>query len=140
MGMCRAGSPCCGAQGTCKVRGPCPSLPVLFLHCSSFPPSFCPNPYLSFPSHSFFKFSFLFFFQFFFFPSSSPLFSKYLNVPPEGPAGPPEERGPRHVPFVPLWGSGTGDVVPNFSFRRESTDTRIIEGEQDQKSMEITKR
>ena len=34
-------------------------------------------------------------------------FFQYLNALPEGPAGPPEARGPRHVPFVPLWGSGT---------------------------------
>ena len=31
----RAGSTCCGAHGTCQVRGPSPFLPVLFLSLSA---------------------------------------------------------------------------------------------------------
>ena len=74
-----------------------------------FPPSLFPTQPLSSISLSLFVqifissllpiFLFFSFFSFFF---------QYLNAPPEGPAGPPETRGPRHVLFMPLRGSGTG--------------------------------
>ena len=73
----------------------------LFLFLSSLPPSL---------SCSLLQFSFLFHFLL---PSSFSLLSLFLifKYTSRGPAGPLDARGPRHVPFMPLKGSGTGPVI-----------------------------
>merc|ERR1719431_407063 len=101
-----------GHQGRIPImRGPrhIPGAGPLPLYASPLPPTFFP-PYhfttqpLSSISLSLFvrifNSSFLLIFLFF------PFFSFFLHY--FFFAGPPEARGPRHVPFVPLWGSGTG--------------------------------
>ena len=99
-----------GPKAHFRCGAPSLILPVPSLYLSFLFLFFCSNPSLLFPSHSLFEFSFLYLFQFFFFFPPSPFFpflSQYLNAPPGGPAWPPEARDPRHVPLVPLWGSGT---------------------------------
>ena len=98
----RAGSPSCGA----RCGAPSPLFPPIF-----YPPSL----FLTLTPISLSLFVQIFISSllpiFLFFPFFS-FFFQYLNAPPEGPAGPPEARGPRHVPFVSLWGSGT--AVPGI--------------------------
>ena len=84
----------------------CQSPPSIFLSSFSFS---APTPLFCYPltlCSNFYFFIFSSFSSFSPLPPSSPSFFQYLNAPPGGPAGPPE-WGPRHVPFVPLRGSGT---------------------------------
>ena len=85
------------------------------LYFQYFPPPSCLNPSLILPFSLFSPFSFLpiylSLFTFFLFAPFFPFLlitSMEHKKAPRGSAGPPEARGPRHVPFVPLWGSGTG--------------------------------
>ena len=95
----------CGAPSTSPLSSIYPLVISL-----SLPSPFLPHPISSIASYLFSFFIFLFFqFSLFF---VCPFFLFLLSTSiehkvPRGPAGPPEVRGPRHVPFLPLWGSGT---------------------------------
>ena len=95
-----------------KAHARCGAPPLFVSPLLSFfspPATFCPNTSLPFPSYSLFKFSF--------FPSSS-----FVPIFPPFPV--PKARGPRHVPFVPLWGSGTvilAELCPHVRCQLKTT-------------------